>query len=282
MKVITLGTGSPIPDPNRAGPATLVRAAGRDLLFDAGRGVLMRAAAAGSGPLAFDTVLLTHLHSDHTTDLNDIITMRWAMSPVPNPLRIVGPVGTARVVERTLTMLRDDIGYRLAHHADLDWDPPCEVTEIDPTGPSAVDGVVTVVDDDEVRIVAAATDHAPVHPTVGYRVEAEGASVAIAGDTVPCAGLDQLCAGADVYVQTVIRRSLVEAIPVPRLQDILDYHSSIQDAAATAARAGVGTLVLTHLVPAPWPGTEPEWAAEANEAFDGTVVVAADLDEVEL
>src|SRR5664279_4855676 len=65
MKVITLGTGSPLPDPNRAGPATLVRAGGRDLLFDCGRGVLMRAAAAGTGPIGFDTVLLTHLHSDH-------------------------------------------------------------------------------------------------------------------------------------------------------------------------------------------------------------------------
>ena len=77
MQVVTLGTGSPLPDPDRAGPATLVRAGGRDLLFDCGRGVLMRAAAAWSGPAAFATVFLTHLHSDHTTDLNDIITMRW-------------------------------------------------------------------------------------------------------------------------------------------------------------------------------------------------------------
>src|SRR5580658_1968721 len=99
MKVITLGTGSPLPDPNRAGPATLVRTTSGDFLFDCGRGVLMRSAAAGTGPLSFHTVLLTHLHSDHITDFNDIVTMRWAMSPTEQPLRVIGPVGTARFVE---------------------------------------------------------------------------------------------------------------------------------------------------------------------------------------
>ena len=93
MQVVTLGTGSPLPDPDRAGPATLVRAGGRDLLFDCGRGVLMRASAAWSGPAAFASVFLTHLHSDHTTDLNDIVTMRWVASLEPDPLPVVGPAG---------------------------------------------------------------------------------------------------------------------------------------------------------------------------------------------
>jgi ribonuclease Z len=268
MDVTLLGTGSPLPDPTRAGPATLVRAGGQVLLFDCGRGVLMRLAGAGVLPVGISTVLLTHLHSDHVTDLNDVITMRWAMSPTPNPLRIVGPPGTARLVERTLAMLADDIGYRLAHHADLNWDPPCEVTE-------ATGGVV--LDVGGVRVTGAPTDHAPVHPTIGYRIEAEGRSVVIAGDTVPCEGLDGLCAGADVYVQTVVRRSSVESIPVPRLQDILDYHSSVEQAADTAARAEVGTLVLTHLVPAPAPGTEQEWIDEAAAIFDGQILLGHDL-----
>jgi ribonuclease Z len=273
VQVVTLGTGSPLPDPDRAGPATLVRAGGRDFLFDCGRGVLMRAAAAWSGPAAFATVFFTHLHSDHTTDLNDIITMRWVSSPGPNPLSVVGPPGTQGLVDRTLAMLSDDISYRTAHHADLNWGPTCSVTEV-------TDGVA--YNDGTVRIVAAPTDHAPVHPTVGYRIEAEGKVVVIAGDTVPCEGLSRLCQGADVYVQTVVRRSLVEAIPFPRLQDILDYHSSIEDAASTASRAGVGTLVLTHMVPAPAAGSETEWESEARAGFDGTVVVAHDLWQLDL
>jgi ribonuclease Z len=268
MEVIILGSGSPLPDPGRAGPATLVRAAGRDFLFDAGRGVLMRLAGAGSGPLQVEQVLLTHLHSDHVTDLNDLLTMSWVMSQEQRPLRVAGPPGTSVLVERTLAMLAQDIGYRRAHHADLNWDPSAEVTEVS-------DGVV--LDDGTVKIIAAPTDHAPVQPTAGYRIEADGKVVAIGGDTIPCSGLDRLCDHADLYVQTVIRRSLIEAIPVRRLKDILGYHSAIEDAASTARRCGVGTLVLTHLVPAPFPGTEPDWIAEAAAVFGGTVLLASDL-----
>ena len=272
MRVTLLGTGSPLPDPNRAGPATLVQAGQYHLLFDAGRGVLMRLAAAGVFPGFLHRLFLTHLHSDHTTDVNDVITMRWAMSPTPNPLPVVGPPGTQTYIDRVLTMLTDDIGYRRAHHDDLDWDPECQVQEVH-------DG--EVMHTDGLRIIAGPTDHRPVHPTVGYRIEHEGGSVVIAGDTVPCAGLDQLCAGADVYVQTVIRADLVRQIPSARLKDILDYHSSVEDAGRTAAKAGVRTLVLTHPVPGPAPGTEPEWIAQAAAHFDGEIVFAEDLTVVE-
>ena len=134
-----------------------------------------------------------------------------------------------------------------------------------------------MLEDGDVRITAAPTDHAPVRPTVGFRVDDGGRSIVIAGDTVPCAGLDELCAEADVFVHTVIRRDLIEPIGLARLTDVLDYHSSVEDAARTAARHGVGTLVLTHLVPAPQPGTEPEWIALARAHFDGTVLLAHDL-----
>ncbi len=68
VSITLLGTGSPIPDPNRAGPATLVQAGDGTFLIDAGRGVLMRLAAVGGGAGQLSAVLLTHLHSDHITD----------------------------------------------------------------------------------------------------------------------------------------------------------------------------------------------------------------------
>ena len=80
-----------------------------------------------------------------------------------------------------------------------------------------------------------------------------------------------------MLVHTVARPDLIRAIGLPRFVDVLDYHSSVEDAARTAARNGIGTLVLTHLVPAPEPGTEHEWAAMAAAHFDGGVVVAHDL-----
>lgn len=271
MDVTLLGTGCPLPDPNRAGPATLVRTGAHTLLFDAGRGVLMRLAAAGVMPMFLSRVFFTHLHSDHVTDFNDVVTTRWAMSPIENPLGVTGPPGTATFVDRTVAMLRDDIGWRVAHHADLRWEPQCEVVEVH-------DGVA--FESDGVRVLAAPTDHRPVAPTVGYRVEAEGKVVAIAGDTIPCEGLERLCDGADVYVQTVVRPDLIRNVPSARLQDVLDYHSSVEDAARTAAKAGVRTLVLTHQVPPPAPGTEDEWTSLASAYFDGEIVFGNDLTTV--
>jgi ribonuclease Z len=124
------------------------------------------------------------------------------------------------------------------------------------------------------------TMHAPVEPTIGFRVERDGKVVALAGDTIPCAGLDDLTTDADVYVQTVIRDDLVKLVPMARLQDILDYHSSVEQAAQTAARNGVKTLLMTHYVPAPQPEQYDEWIAIAAEHFDGEIVMGDDLTTV--
>ncbi|ORW27443.1 ribonuclease Z [Mycobacterium paraense] len=275
IEITLLGTGSPIPDPNRAGPSTLVRAGGQVFLIDCGRGVLQRAAAVGVGAAGLSALLLTHLHSDHIGDLGDLLITRWisTFAPDPAPLPIIGPPGTAETVEATLKAFGHDIGYRIAHHADLNDPPAIEVHEYT-EGP--------VWDRDGVSIRVAPTDHRPVAPTVGFRIDSGGASVVLAGDTVPCAGLDELARGADALVHTVIRKDIVVNIPQQRLQDICDYHSSVQEAAATAARAGVGTLVMTHYVPALVPGQEEQWRALAAAEFGGRIELGDDLLRVEV
>ncbi len=273
MKITLLGTGSPIPDPNRAGAATLVTTSDSRLLVDCGRGVVMRLAGAGVLPPMLGAVLLTHLHSDHLTDLNDVITTHWVMSQAPTSLRVYGPPRTQEVVDATLAALAPDLEYRLAHHADLTWTPMIEVTEVGPGDELTVGSAV-------VRV--GATDHRPVEPTVAYRVTNSGSSVVLGGDGVPCAGLDELCEGADAYVQTVLREDLVRMVPNPRFQDILDYHSTVEDAARTATRAGVGTLVLTHYIPGLAAGQEDDWRSLAAAHFSGTVVVGDDLTAVDI
>ena len=111
----------------------------------------------------------------------------------------------------------------------------------------------------------------------GFRVEAEGKVVAIAGDTVPCEGLNRICEGADIYVQTVILRSFIEKHPRARFRDVIDYHSDVEQAAQTAQACGVRTLVLNHPVPPPQPGTEATWIELAKRHFDGEIVLANDL-----
>ena len=280
MEITLLGTGSPMIDPNRAGPSTLVAAGGQAFLVDCGRGVLMRAAAAGVGAANLTALLLTHLHSDHITDLSDVITTRWVTTFVPTPLPIIGPPGTKAVVEATLAALAPDISYRIAHHADITEPPSVQVHEFsegqvwDSGGQERSDSGINT---DGVRITVAPTDHRPVEPTIAFRIEHGGASVVLAGDTVPCSSLDELARGANALVHTVIRKDLVEQMPAQRIRDILDYHSSVEQAAATAARAGVGTLVLTHYVPPLIPGQEDQWRALAAGEFDGRVELGNDL-----
>ncbi len=275
IEITLLGTGSPIPDPNRAGPSTLVRAGGQVFLVDCGRGVLQRAAAVGVGAAGLSALLLTHLHSDHIGDLGDVLITRWisTFAPDPAPLPIIGPPGTAETVEATLKAFGHDISYRIAHHADLNAPPAVEVHEY-------TDGPVW--DRDGVSIRVAPTDHRPVAPTIGFRIESGTSSVVLAGDTVPCAGLDELASGADALVHTVIRKDIVANIPQQRLKDICDYHSSVEQAAATAARAGVGTLMMTHYVPALAPGQEEQWRALAAAEFGGRIELGDDLHRVEV
>ena len=281
MKITLLGTGSPMPDPHRAGPSTLVQAGNQNIVVDCGRGCVMRIVGAGLMPPMVTAVVLTHLHSDHISDLNDIVTTKWIMSPVYTPLVIVGPVGTKRIVDGLLMMLGPDEGYRLDHHRDLREGPGLvlDVREVTP-GDTFQLGDVTL----EVH----RTDHRPVSPTIGYRISHEGKVAALAGDTIPCAELDALVHNADVYVQTVLREDLVRTLAafVPPLEerftDILDYHSTVQQAGDTAARNGVKKLMLTHYVPTMQPGSEEEWRALAAEHFAGEIILGPDLTSLEV
>ena len=279
MKITLLGTGSPLPSATCAGPSTLVQAGGQNIVVDAGRGVIMRLVGAMCPPPFISAVILTHLHSDHICDLNDIITTRWISSPAATPLPIYGPKGTQKMIDGLLAMLSQDETYRLDHHDDLRaaGGMKVEVHEVE-AGESFVIG--------DVKVSVHATDHRPVAPTVGFRIEHEGVVGALAGDTIPCEGLYEMCKDADIYVQTVLREDLVRTFAplVPtgeRFLDILDYHSTVQQAAQTATKCNVKTLLLTHFVPAIQPGQEDEWRAMAAEHFAGDIVVGPDLIFVE-
>ena len=273
MEIHLLGTGSPIPNPDRAGPTALVKAGETHILLDAGRGVVMRMAGAGTAPPKLSAVLITHFHSDHISALNDVITMHWVMSQGKKVLPIYGPVGIDQLVQRTLAMLEFDIGYRIAHHEALTEGPKVNVTELSPGDTFKVD---------EVSITTAATEHPPVFPTIGYRLEHNGVVAALVGDTNPCDGVDKLAANADAYLQSVIHKELVSNLPGAMIQDILDYHSGVIEAAQTASRVGARRLLLTHMVPAPLPEQYPEWIALAAKHFSGEIILGDDLTMVKI
>ena len=111
-------------------------------------------------------MFLTHLHSDHITDFDDVVTTRWMMSVEPNPLPVFGPAGTAAFVEATEAMLEPDIRYRITHHDDLTWPPTADVTEGDRGGSSFTTAPSTSPRPPPSR--------AKVRPTLGYRIDNGG------------------------------------------------------------------------------------------------------------
>ena len=232
MEIVLTGTGSPIPDPNRAGPSTLIKVGELEhLLIDAGRGVVMRMAGAGSFPPLLSGVLVTHLHSDHLTDLNDVITTHWVMSPGPRELKIFGPPrGSLDLL--TCTLLRSSPTWATGSLITMTWTIARRWRS--PRSNPVMSSSWAPRQRERLRNDPCA--RAPRPSGTGSNTTAR--SPRLRATPSPCDGLGALVADADAYVQTVIRDDLVKLVPNERMQDILDYHSSVEQAAQTASRWG--------------------------------------------
>ena len=269
LRVLLCGTGSPIPHPTRARACVAVFAAGKFWIVDTGPGSWNRLALMRVDGARIGAVLLTHFHSDHIGDLGEFNMNTWAMGR-PEPLRVFGPPGVARVVAGFREAYALDEGYRIAHHGPEIMNPetwPLEAVPI--SGPADGDGPEVVVDQDGLRITAFAVDHDPVKPAYGYRFDYRGRSVVVSGDTVLWPGLIEAARGADVLVHEAQANHIVAVIGEaaaeanrPRIakimHDIPSYHTSPVQAAEAANEAGVKLLVMYHLTPAP-PMRIVEW-----------------------
>src|SRR5262249_20531048 len=173
VRVTLLGTGCPQCDPDRLGPASLVRAGERQLLIDVGSGATQRLVSAGSSGRGLDAVLLTHLHSDHIVDLFQLVMSSWHQGR-DRPQRVFGPKGTRRFVDGLMALWRTELEQRIAHEvrpstAALE----VEVTEIAPGQTLRMNEVV---------VHAVAVDHFPVREAFGFVIEASGRRAVFSGD----------------------------------------------------------------------------------------------------
>ncbi len=283
VEVVITGTGIPVPSPGRAGAGVLVRGGGVALQFDAGRATALRLAEAGTSPRGLDAMFLTHHHSDHVVGLADVVLTRWLENrhDEPDPFPIVAPAGPAsRFVERLLDPWHDDLAVRMAHTGRT------RLPEIDLRAFAAGPEPATVWEGDGWRVSAVAVRHEPVVPAAAYRVDTPEGAVVISGDTRACAEVERLAAGAAVLVHEAV---LAAALPrylaeLPYIGALLDYHAPAPEVGALAARAGVATLVLTHLLPQPHtPAAEGDYRDAARAGgFTGDVIVARDLTTVAL
>ena len=244
MQLVVLGTGTPNADPERSGPALAVVRGERSYLVDAGPGIVRRAAAASQRhdiaalqPSQLRVLFLTHLHSDHTIGLPDVILGAWTLER-DVPLEVYGPPGTQAMVEHLLAAYSADIRNR--------------IDGLEPANPNGwrvkvheiVPGVV--LDDGNVRVQAFAVPHGDWEVAFGYRFESAERSIVISGDTRASDAVAAACNGCDVLAHEVYSADRFVTRPPEWQRYHRNAHTSTVELAAIAARARPRQLVLYH------------------------------------
>jgi len=257
MRVTMLGTGTPFPNAERFGSAILVEAAGKRLLFDCGRGAVIRLTQAGVSPSEVDGLFLTHLHSDHVVGIPDLWLSGWFLGR-DRPLQVWGPSGTRSMAEHLLQAFAFDIHVGEAAPEPL----PAKGVEID--AKEVEQG--NVYDDGLVRVSAFVVDHGTVKPAFGYRVDYAGHSVVISGDTKFCQNLIDFARDADCLIHVAWTAERKNPTP-PSMRSL----ASAEDAGRVFAIVRPKLGVIYH-----YKDDEGLWDA-VHDQYKGPFVVAKDL-----
>jgi len=268
--VVLLGTGFPRPDPDASGPATAVVVGSRVFLVDAGPGVERRLAAAHLPIDGVTALFITHLHSDHTLGLPDLIFTSWVMGR-KQPLAAYGPHGLQQMTDHLVAAWAEDIDVRTN---GLEKRTPggyrVNVHEIRPG---------TVCDSGGVRVTAFLVEHGTWREAYGYRIDAPGRSVVISGDTKPSENLVRAAAGTDVLVHEVYPEPRTAPNPTESATwptYMRDFHTSDVELGRLAARIRPKLLILSHVIRRG--ATDEDLLANVRQSFAGRAVVGHDLD----
>jgi len=257
LSVLLCGTGSPLPDPNRASGCALVAAGDRLYVVDAGLNSVRNLLLWHIPLEKIDGVLLTHFHSDHIAELGELRLQTWGAGR-RTPLKVYGPPGVEDVVAGFNQAYSHDADYRTLHHGEKFL--PREVVDMVAVAIPMNGATASVFDDDGLKVTAIKVHHEPVKPAYGYRFDFDGRSVTISGDTAYYEPLAIAARGSDVLVHEAQSNELVGILgsvmtqagrtrPAKIMHDIPDYHTTPVDAARIANLAGAKLLVFTHINP---------------------------------
>lgn len=269
IRVTLLGTGGPPPVMERFGPSTLVEAGGEALLFDAGRGVLLRLAQLHYSLKQVRSVFLTHLHSDHIVGFPDLWLTGWLTGRPEKPLRVWGPRGTKEMVAHLDQAFQFDIRIRLYD----DRLPPQGVVVL---AEDVKEGVV--YEHNGLKVTAIEVDHSPVNPAFGYRIDYAGRAVVISGDTRFSEHLISCARGVDVIVHEVIVPNMQRARTTGNSEArdrVIAHHTTNEQAGEIFARIQPKLAVFTHIIPAT--ATAKDIIPSVCKTYSGPLEVGEDL-----
>ncbi|WP_099866788.1 MBL fold metallo-hydrolase [Pararhizobium haloflavum] len=279
-RLVLLGTkGGPAIRPlpgGGSGPwptSSLVEIGGRRIVVDCGLGVTRGLVDAGLRLADIDVIVITHLHSDHVLELGPLIHTAWTAG-LNRSVTVYGPAGTSDCWRGFLGSMQYDIDLRIEDEGRPDLRDLVTVNEY---------GEGILFDDGNLRIAALRVDHPPVTECFALKIEAGGSSIVFSADTCHFPPLADFARGAEILVHEAMLEAGVDALVArtgngARLKEhLMASHTLAEDAGAIAAAAGVGRLVLHHLIPADDPAFgEADWVAAVRQTWDGPLTIGRD------
>jgi ribonuclease Z len=276
FRVTLLGTGVPIPSPDRFGPCTLVEAGEQKFLIDAGRGATVRLFQLKIPIGRIDVQFLTHYHSDHTSGIPDVWLTGWLSSHFgrrESPYRVIGPTGARELMQNLERAYASDIKIRLADEKLPLSGIATDVTEFDRDG--------VVYEKNGVKVIAFEVDHGDViKPCYGYRFEYGGRVAVFSSDTRYNQNVIAYGAGADLLVHEVAsaRPELMNELYIQR---IIAHHSTPREAGRVFAQTKPKLAAFTHIVLLGSERIDPptihDIVAETRQTYGGPLIVGEDL-----
>ncbi len=273
-RLVLLGTkGGPTPSRFRAPASCLLVVDDEPYVIDAPDGVASRLVQAGMDLARLRNVFITHNHSDHVAGLGALLILAWG-SGLQTPVDIYGPAPLERLVAAHLAANQYDIEVRMDEEGRPPLAPLVHAHEI-ANGP--------VLADRKVRVRCARADHYRV-VDYAYRFDTPDRSFVFSGDTRPSEALIELARGTDVLVHEAMLEAALGRITdgdAPRLMDHLHRsHTTTEELGRIAQAAGVGTVVLSHLVPAFPDLTDEMWMEGVRRHYRGRIIVGRDMLEI--
>jgi ribonuclease Z len=267
IKITLLGTGTPPPLMERFGPSILVQAGSETLLFDAGRGCLQRLRQINVSYAKITALFLTHLHSDHIVGLSDLWLTGWLVSERTIPLNVFGPTGT----DEMITYLQKAFSYDIDMRIEDDKRLKKEGSKL--LAKEIEQGVV--YEKNGVKVIAFKVDHGIVKPAFGYRIEYNGHSVVLSGDTRYSENLIEYARGTDLLIHEVVIAPDTLSKSDPKY-NIVALHTTPEQAAKVFNEVKPKLAAYSHIAKL-YGNTEQEILRRTKADYSGPLVMGEDL-----
>lgn len=273
-KLFILGTGTPNPNPERMGSSYLVLANDEPYLFDYGTGVVRRIAAFSTSwggeyqALEVENLkyaFLTHIHSDHTLGLADLIITPWIMGR-SEPLKIFGPKGAKNMHTNIIKAYQPDIDYRIYGTQPQNS-----------TGYKVIFNELKdkfVYQDENIKVTAFLNDHGDLQESYGFLIETKDKKILISGDTAMSKNLISYGENLDYLIHEIYSQKGFNNKTPDWQKYHQAHHTSPKEVAAIAKLLQPKSLILSHILF--WGSSEQEILDEVKTFYSGKIIVAED------